>query len=428
MRRARLRRGVTQAQAAARVEVSRPTLTQWESGRYLPSPARAQKLDDLLGAGGELYRLAERSRPAGAYSVPAISPAAGHIAPTNHFPAPVGDFRTVLQIFTQVGDALVRHLRRDAEGTPLGWAHNLQQDDRSVTSMSTAYGIKILLMLGGPHVDLATVARGLGRFRIPGPAGMDGWASASQSAARPEATAVVVDALSRVGVLSPGAALTMLEGLIDDATRHQTFVLTTVLETVLRIAPDSDLAHDLLGYLLAARRPFDGQLVWPEKVGDAQAKLTASTAHTARAVVVLQSAVRSIDRAELRDALYAGQEWLAGTWDDEGVSEVISREIEDDRPGGAREELSIRHFTAAWVVRALAGVERPDTSRLGAALARVWTWFDPGSGLWGWGNGDLPVWMTHDSVAAVRAAALALTPSAVPSPRSAPSLPEDNPD
>ncbi len=240
---------------------------------------------------------------------------------------------------------------------------------------------------------------------------------------------MVVDALTRVGVLNPGAALAMLEGLVDDATRHRPFVLTTVLETVLRLAPDSNLAHDLLGYLLAARRPFDGQLVWPEKVGDGQAKLTASMPHTARAVVVLQTAARCIDRAELRDALHTGQEWLADTWDDEGVSEVISREIEDERPGvAAREELSIRHFTAAWVVRALAGVERPDTGRLGTALARVWTWFDPESGLWGWGNGDLPVWMTHDSVAAVRAAALALTPSAVPALRSAPRHPEDSSD
>lgn len=405
-------------------------MTQWESGRYLPSPTRARRLDDLLGAEGELYLLAERSRPTGPYpDPPAAHPRRGraYASPAAEGPAD-RDRHTVLQVFSQVGDALVRHLRWDSDGVPLGWPHNLQQDDRHVTSTSTAYGIRTLLLLGDPHVDLAALGRGLERFRLPGTDGRVGWATPSQFGPRPEATSVVVDALTRVGVLSPGAALVMLEELVDDATRRQTFVLTTVLETVLRIAPDSNLAGVLLGYLLAARRPFDGQLVWPEKVGDGQAKLSPSTVHTARAVVVLQDAVRRIERPELREALHVGQEWLADNGDDEGVSEVISREIEDDRPGGAREELGVRHFTAAWVVRALAGVERPDADRLGAALDRVWSWFDPDSGLWGWGNGDLPLWMTHDSVAAVRAAALALTPSAVPVPRSAPRHAEDSPD
>lgn len=407
LRRLRLRRGVTQALAAEGVQVSRPTLTQWESGRYLPSAERARRLDDLLDAGGELYDLAERLRSPSRLRTVAAAPVVGN--------------RTVLQLFAQVGDALVDHLRRDADGTPLGWAHNLQQHGRFETPTSTAYGIKTLLLLGGPHVDLRALERGIEDAKLTGKDGRVGWASPSQFAPRPEATAVVVDALVRVGAMSTGAAMAVLEGVVDDVTRRRTYVLTTVLETALRIAPDSALAGELLDGLLAARRSFGGCQLWPETIGEGVAKLSASPVHTARAVVVLQDAVRRTDRADLRDALRHGEDWLAENDDDDGVSEVIGREIDDDRPGGAVEELGVRHFTSAWVVRALSGVERPDAGRLRTALSLVWEWFDPESGLWAWGNGDLPVWMTHDSVAAVQAASLALAPLAVPAAGGAPS-------
>jgi hypothetical protein len=71
--------------------------------------------------------------------------------------------------------------------------------------------------------------------------------------------------------------------------------------------------------------------------------------------------------------------------------------------------VTIRHFTAAWVVQALSGAAwTVPVVRLHAALRIVWSRYDRDLGLWAWGNGDLPIWMTLDSVTALRGAALAM--------------------
>jgi hypothetical protein len=68
------------------------------------------------------------------------------------------------------------------------------------------------------------------------------------------------------------------------------------------------------------------------------------------------------------------------------------------------------------VVQALSGVPDVPASRIHSALNTLWSRYNREISLWAWGNGDLPVWMTMDSVIALRSAALALAASPVSPP------------
>jgi hypothetical protein len=198
----------------------------------------------------------------------------------------------------------------------------------------------------------------------------------------------------------------MLGNLLDDTARGRPFILASALEPLLRIAPDADLAQEFVKALLACRVDFDGRQLWPEKLLQRdQPMLTASVPHTARAVTVLHEASGHL----VRD-IAAAEEWLAETEDLNGVSEPIRRDLDDY----TREELTIHHFTATWVVRALATASVPDSRRINEVLPHVWERYDPEHHFWAWGNGDVPVWMLVDAVAALQDAADALQPTPVP--------------
>ena len=72
--------------------------------------------------------------------------------------------------------------------------------------------------------------------------------------------------------------------------------------------------------------------------------------------------------------------------------EVIERPVD-----GRLEPVHIRHFTAAWVVKALvsAGVPTAHPS-VSNAVAQIWSSYGGDTAaLWAWDNGDLPIWMTY---------------------------------
>jgi len=63
------------------------------------------------------------------------------------------------------------------------------------------------------------------------------------------------------------------------------------------------------------------------------------------------------------------------------------------------------------VVRALLLNDTPpEHPALVAALRQVWREFNDNRALWRWSNGDLPIWMTFDGIAALRLTALASLP------------------
>jgi DNA-binding XRE family transcriptional regulator len=389
LRRLRVELGETQAQSAHAVGVSRANLAQWESGRYLPSDSSAQLLDEHFRAGNALLELVTAARPTHGRPVTAVA--------TVQTPDTSG---SLLSVFHQVGSSLTGYLLRDDAGSPTGWRHNLQKDQH-LSALSTAYGVKAMVVVGEPYVDFDAISRSLFAMRSP-----EGDWRGRSGASRPEIMAAVLDALFRIGTTMPvEKALALTDRSLDDFSRTRPYLLSTVLQTVLRLRPDSALATGLIDDLLGARLDFGGSLLWPEKIEPDLALPEPSAVHTARAVVALRDALVVHDRADIRDAIEQAIGWLvAKNRPDDGVIEELIRSRPD---GHGSTRVAIRHFTSAWVVQALAGADAP-LSRLHSALRILWSRYDRVQGLWAWGNGDLPIWMTLDSVTALRAAALSL--------------------
>lgn len=389
LRRLRVSAGETQAHTAAAIGVSRANLAQWEGGKYLPSEQNARQLDDHFRSGNALLSLAEAARgPHGQ------SPVA--FATVNS----VETASSLATVFQQVGRSLLARLTRDDQGRPVGWRHNLQTD-RHVTAFSTACGIKAMLLIGEPYVDLTALRTSLLDMRE---AGHGLWVGRTGSL-RPETVALALDALFRIGApMAVDEAIDLARRSLDQLSRTRPYLLSTVLQTVLRLRPDDPLADELIDDLLATRLVFDGTPLWPEKKEPGLARPEASVVHTARAVVALRDVTH---RSDVAEAVEQAETWLIGlTRPDDGVTEDLVRPV----PGSpATTRVLIRHFTSAWVVQALSGAASyVPLARFQNALRTLWERYSPDLGLWAWGNGDLPIWMTLDSVAALRAAALTL--------------------
>lgn len=384
---------MTQAQAASQVRVSRPTFAQWETGKHLPGEDRVHELDQLLGASGDLVEVAERIRPRSATYVPAAL-----AVPT----------RSVRQVLVDARRALLDQLCSDADGRPLGWRHNLVPTDEPVSAVSTAYGLKVVAMLGGPDARTPDVAAEVLRQGVRTDDGrLLGWRARPQAVPRLEATATTADALLRAGQPIPvDDVVRMLGDLVDETAMQRPFLLTAALEPLLRVAPDAGLTTDIINNLLALRVDFGGVKLWPEKLLHRdQPLLEPSVAHTARAVVALRDAPAEL----VGDAVRAAEQWVSEAESLGGTTEIIRRAVAD-----GREELPVHHFTSTWVVRALAGALTPDRRRIEAVLEHVWARYAPHLRLWAWGNGDVPVWMLADAVGALQDSASALQSTPVP--------------
>ncbi len=391
LRRLRKAVGETQAQIARIIGVARANLTQWESGKYLPSAHNARQLDDHFRAGNALVNLVEAAR----------SPQ-DHTMPTTVADVTVVDTsRSLLQVLHTVGNRLAELLIRDEGGKPLGWRHNLQKTS-GPTALSTAYGINTMLVVGEPYIDLHTLASDLYGMRSN-----YGWQGRA-GGKRPETTAAIVDALFRVGTtMSADEGLDLLERSLDPFSRTRPYLLSAVLHTAGRLRPEAPLTDRLIDDLLAARLDFDGTRLWPEKNEAGLVAPEPSVVHTARAVVALRDVLRGRDdRDDLREAADEATQWLIDrTHPDDGVAEDLARPRPD---GDGTTRIIIRHFTSAWVVQALAGAPSLPLPRLNLALGSLWDRYDVDQGLWAWGSGDLPIWQTLDAVSALRAAALAV--------------------
>ncbi|EOD67569.1 helix-turn-helix transcriptional regulator [Amycolatopsis vancoresmycina] len=383
LRRLRKAAGQTQADVARIVGVSRANLTQWETGRYLPSVENARLLDDHFRAANALVELAEAARSPGPASAGALTTGG-----------------SLLDVFRRAGGALAAQLIRDENGRAVGWRHNLQQRGQH-TTLATAYGISAMVVLGEPYIDLHPVVDDLYAKRTE-----FGWQGRS-AGRRPEVTSAVVDALSQTStILTAEEGLARLEGSLDDYSRTRPFLLSAALRTSVRLAPDAPLTRRLTDDLLAARLDFDGVPLWGEKKEPRLVAPEPSTAHTARAVVTLRALLRAgEDRADVQEAVEVATQWLVNrTHPDDGIMEDLAL----PQPGGREAtRVNIKHFTSAWVVQALAEAPQVPAIRLSRALSSLWERYEAGIGLWAWGSGDLPIWMTLDAVTALRAAALA---------------------
>ncbi len=387
----RMRRKTTE-QAAKVLAVSPAEVASWAAGQDLPSEPKARLLDEYLTARGAIQNLvielrSKPDRPGRLVPVPHSSPSAP----------------TLLQTFANVAKALRGCLTRDADGRAAGWPRDLRELSGKATPTSTAYGIKTLLLLeDGLAADLIEVAESLRKMAVP----TGGYARVEQSGPRPEVTAAVLSALRRISATETfDAHIAVMEGHLGDFEKCRPFILTTMLETSLLLKPGTKLVEMLIDSLLAARRPYGDRLLWPEKAEPLLIDPDPSVAHTARAVRVLASVQQVRPSSQVHEALEQGVAWLVEQRDLHNAYEVTERPV----PGGL-EPVHIRHFTAAWVVKALvsAGVPTAHPS-VSNAVAQVWhSYGGDTAALWAWDNGDLPIWMTFDAVEALRLANLAV--------------------
>jgi hypothetical protein len=380
-------------QAAARLAVPPSEVARWAEGQDLPSTPQARALDVYLTARGAIQNLVTelRSRPdrPGLRLVPVPLPSP---------PAP-----TLLQTFQNVAGALRDCLARDADGKPTGWPRDPRDLPGAATAASTAYGIKTMLLLeDGLAADLVPVAESLKKMAFPA----GGYASSEQSRPRPEATAAALNALCRIAATEDfDSHVAQMEKSLGDFEKSRPFILTAMLETCLLIKPETTLVATLVDSLLTARRPYGEALLWPEKAEPLLIDPSPSVAHTARAVRVLASVQAIRPSGLVQEALGQAAAWLIEQRDLHNAYEVTERPV-----SGGLELVHIRHFTAAWVVKALvsAGVPAAHPS-VSNAVAQIWNSYGGGTAaLWAWDNGDLPIWMTFDAIEALRLANLAV--------------------
>ena len=309
----------------------------------------------------------------------------------------------LLQVLQDVSRALRGRLIRDSAGQPQGWPHDLRRQSEAATPLATAYGLKAMLLLDEQLTpDLIPVVLNLREMARPG----GGYATRTQSAARPEATATVLDALHRIDSTATfDNELSLIAADLGDFERRRPFILSTVLETCIELQPDSELTTSLIDDLLAIRRSYDRGLLWSEKAEQSLISPAPSTVHTARAVCVLAQVQAVRPAAKVHEAIDQAREWLISQHDIGNVGELIDRELDQ-----GVEPLYIRHFGAAWLAKALVSVGLPVSHpAVSAAVSRVWRSYHPTEFLWTWINGDVPIWMTLDAIESLRMTALATT-------------------
>ena len=293
----RLRRK-TLEQTATRLAVPLAEIAQWAGGQGLPSEPQARLLDEYLRARGVIRnRVTElRSRP--------DSPGPRFTSA----PLPSPSAPTLLQVFHNVADALRGCLVRDANGRPVGWPYDLRDLSGEATALSTAYGIRTMLLLeDGLAADLVPVAHSLRKMARPA----GGFAGREQSEPRPEATAAVLSALCRIAVTDEfGAHIAQMESGLGEFEKYRPFILTTMLEACLLLGPGIKLVEILVDSLLAARRPYGDILLWPEKAEPLLLDPAPSVAHTALAVRALASVQAIRPASQVQEALEQAAAWL----------------------------------------------------------------------------------------------------------------------
>lgn len=411
LRRTLVSRGLTAQKVARQLKVPESVMTGWIDGSDLPSEADARLLDERLTARGAILTLALEVRTppgwAGAATAgpgqAAVRSAAGRY-PRRGFPAG----RNGAARWPDQGRR--RNSARLATGSPtiVGQAadnrlHRLraQGDALAGRRPGTGHGAggREPAEDGGQARHYGREANGLAPCpRDPRPA-------------PPELIALVTDTFHRVdGMAGYAAQVTAMRGL-GEFEKSRPFILTTMLEASLRLQGTGELTSLLTESLLDARRPYGAQLLWPEKSEPLLIDPAPSLAHTARAVRVLARLQQSSpderlpEDERLRDAVDQGKAWLL-----EQREFPISSDAVDRLVGDQVQFDYTRHFTAAWVVKALISAGVPATHpTVSSALSQVWdSYAGDTAALWKWRNGDLPVWMTFDAIDALRLASQAV--------------------
>jgi hypothetical protein len=305
-------------------------------------------------------------------------------------------------------------------GTLVGWTHFLHESKAGLrpTAIGTAYGIKLALVLDEPdgRLDRAALAETLWKLQLPGDGG---WAARTGSGiARPEITALVLGALSQAGgdqvrLASAAAAFeAALAPGADPEGMQRTHVVTAAMRGLMRVRPASRRLAELRRALLAGavQDPENGNLTcWSNlfETAPQQARVP-SVAHTAMAVIALVRAGQVLNDEQGQPAIGQAVRWLIAQRDLANVTEQIRRFVNDRHS----DSLTVKHFTAAWVARALLVASpggQPDADvALTSAVRKVWQ--AQRDGAWEWDDGDRTLWMMYQGASVMRDYAMRACP------------------
>ncbi len=309
----------------------------------------------------------------------------------------------------------------DAKLGPLvGWTHFLHESQAGArpTAVGTAYGLKLALLLDerDGRLDRAALAETLWKLRLPDESG---WSARTGSGiSRPEITALVLGALSQAGcdqVRLAAAADAFEASLVPEADQEgmqHTYVVTAAMRGLMRVRPGSPRLAELRKALLsgAVQDPEHENLIcWSGRFeGNRSQSLVPSAAHTGMAVVALVRAGQVLGDEQGQAAVGQAVRWLAAHRELANVTEQIRRVVTDYH----WDSLTVKHFTAAWVARALlaaspSGQPEADVA-LTAAVRKVWQAHRDGA--WEWDDRDRPLWMMYQGAGVIREYALRVCP------------------
>ena len=301
-------------------------------------------------------------------------------------------------------------------GRLTGWSHFLHESFSHArpTAIGTAYGLKLVLSIDEKSgvLDRSALAETLWKLRKED----GGWAARTQSGVgRPEVTALALGALSSAGYNPDrlAEAGTVFEESLsaenDAVAMASTYVVSTVIRGLVLARPTSPLLPELRTSLLAGSiqdADRGNLLCWSDRFLPKRDQVLApSVAHTAHAVVALARASQVLgEDAPSRSALDQAIRWLVSRSALDNQAEHIRRVITQDH----WEVLTIRHFTAAWVARAILATSAVNVPEAGPlleeAVRRVL--LAQREGIWEWDDHDRPIWMTYQGARVLRDYAL----------------------
>jgi transcriptional regulator with XRE-family HTH domain len=391
----RKKRGLSQDELASELDVTRSIVSAWENDRRRPRRDKLAALDAALGTTDEFV-----SWP--------LDHESDDATPVLEAPIPIG------RLQRDVASALARCLSTGepaATGPGYGWNQNLDDAGRPASAMATAYGVRTLLMNGGGgwQLDLARIRAQLRALESPD----GGWSPFTSTApARPEVTAAVVAALrasgedegyvrGRIGLL-----LEMLAQRAAIQRFERPYVLAASLHVLSRLPVDDAAVRRFVDDLVDMSTLDDDGRWWPVVVKPAALAPPPSTAHTARAVCALAHWAERTGDAAMLDAAEAGRRWL----ERHAAFDLEYEVILTARSDGGEEPLPVKHFTPAWVLRAVvAAGGDPDALTVRRALRATVAFYSPEVALWRWPSdgGILPVWMSYHGLVSLATWALA---------------------
>jgi hypothetical protein len=300
-------------------------------------------------------------------------------------------------------------------GDLMGWAHFFDESREHLrpTAISTAYGLKIAMAIDRPDglLNRSRLTETLWKLRLSD----GGWSARTGTThSRPEITALILGALASAGydrahLAEAGEAFEATLSLqVDPVGLSHVYPVCAVIRGLVRARPESSRLPELKTQLIeggiADPARHDLQC-WASQLAlgsDGTRRPVPSVPHTAMAIVALARANLVLGPDEvITSVLEQSTMWLCQHPDLANRNEQIRRYVDKDGPW---EMLSIEHFTAAWVARALLAVQPTSVPESEALLRKAvrQVWQSQRDGIWNWDENLRPVWMTYQGICVLR--------------------------